>query len=50
MPTISEFYGLIIRMDWNDRAPPRRAHALVCGRGPLGVGLNLLHIDFLPGA
>jgi hypothetical protein len=22
MPTISEFYGLIIRMYWNDHAPP----------------------------
>lgn len=22
MPTISEFYGLVIRMFWNDHAPP----------------------------
>ena len=22
MPTLSEFYGLIIRMYWNDHAPP----------------------------
>ncbi len=30
MPTISEFYGLVIRMYWNDHPPPH-FHAVYAG-------------------
>lgn len=42
MPAISEFYGIVIRMFYDDHAPPHfhavyQEHELVVGLAPVGI-------------
>jgi hypothetical protein len=46
MPTISEFYGILIQMFWNDHAPPH-FHALYAGDEVL---VNIKTLEIIKGA